>query len=741
MNKIIQKCLLFLTIAVLFTNCRKKAFDEYYGRPDNLASPIYQQLQTKGNFKSLLACIDKAGYKATLSAAGYWTLFAPNDEAFQKFFTDRGITDVSQLDSGTCRQIVTYSLVYNAFTKARLGDYQAATGWVANSAFKRRTAYYSGFYDDTTNAGQKVKALSSNRNNTNGNNYFVLGDNNNKYIPYFVDNFVSGRALSATDYNYFYPGTTYTGFNVIDAKVVNPDAFAENGYIQEIDKVLLPLPSLDQYLASNPQFSEFKKLFDKYMVQFVLNSDATSRFKILTGANDNVYIKTFSTSLAFSPNNENFLKLQDNDAQSNSWTMFVPKNDVLTDYIKSVLLENYTSLDQLPLQIIADFLNAHMFQAAVWPSKFATTNNFQGEPARFDPKTDIVDKKILSNGIFYGTSKVQLANVFTTVYGKPYLDPKYLLMTRLLDQNLRYTITVPTLKFTLIMMSDAVLRSYGYDYNSLQSQWQYTAPGTSSTTVSTAIRDNLQRILATHIILTPRGELDNLNGSGIVETLNGEYIKYNQGKLISAGSQDSGYAVTVSGTKTASNGRVYYADNLLTFSKKTIGNSIVALGTATTSNFNYFTQLLKGSLLFNATTGDILGVSPGVFYTVYVPTNTAIQAAANAGLLPKVAATGLPNFAPTVQAERDLVTNFIQYHILNKNTLVPDGVKPSGAYETLYKKLSGDPTTLKVTNLPNSMEITDDYSRKANVIINSSNNLADRCVIHLIDNYLQYNPN
>lgn len=273
MNKPLQKILPFLLLVVIFAGCKKKAFDEFYGRPENLAAPIYQQLESKGNFKNFTACIDKAGYKAVLSAAGYWTLFAPNDNAFQQFFTQRGITDVSRLDSGTCRQIVTYALVYNSFAEARIGDYQSATGWVPNSAFKRRTAYYLGYYDDTTATGQKVKALASNRNGG-----YVLGDNNNKHIPYFVDNFLTGSRLTAADYNYFYPNTTYSGFNVVDATVVSPDIVAENGFIHEIDKVLLPLPNFDQYLASLPEYSEFKKLFDKYMVQHIINESATNRY-------------------------------------------------------------------------------------------------------------------------------------------------------------------------------------------------------------------------------------------------------------------------------------------------------------------------------------------------------------------------------------------------------------------------------------------------------------------------------
>ncbi|MBC7721640.1 MAG: fasciclin domain-containing protein, partial [Pedobacter sp.] len=660
MNALLKNLLIIvsagLVISSSLSSCKKKAFDEYYSRPDTLAAPIYQQLDAKGNFKSLLACIDKAGYKSILSAAGYWTFFAPNDKAFEQFFIDKGISGVSQIDSTTAQQLVGYCLVYNAFSKVRLADYQSATGYIANQAFRRRTAYYTGFYNDTTLTGQKVKAVESNRNGA-----FILGDNNNKYIPYFLDNFMTAKGISSVDYNYFYPNTIYKGFNVANATVVTPDIFAENGYIHEIDKVILPLKSIDQYLAIKPEYSEFKKLFDKYMVNFVQNASATDRYKNITGLNDLIFVKTYNFSLAFSPNNENYKKDQDNDGQKDSWTLFAPRNDVFIKYRDSVLLENYPNLDVVPQQIIIDFLNAHMWQTAVWPTRFANTNNVQAEPARFNPATDVIDKQILSNGNFYGTSKVQDANVFRTVYGKPYLDPKYLLMTRALDQSLRFTITIPTLYYTVFMMSDVLLRAKGYDYNVNQSAWQYTAPGTTTTTIGNAARDRLQRLLANHIIpTTATDEMRNLSGNGIIENLGGEYIKWSAGKLGSAGTNGI-YNVTAGLSKAAFNGRVYYSDSLLDYSDTLIGATVRQLGAASTSPFNYFYQYLFNSPIYTAATGSILGVDLGVFYTLFIPNNTAIQAAVTAGALPRNT-NGTPNFAPNTQGGRDTVANFIKFH-------------------------------------------------------------------------------
>lgn len=39
--KVLQACSFVLVVLLLFTQCRKKEFEEYYGRPDNLEAPIF----------------------------------------------------------------------------------------------------------------------------------------------------------------------------------------------------------------------------------------------------------------------------------------------------------------------------------------------------------------------------------------------------------------------------------------------------------------------------------------------------------------------------------------------------------------------------------------------------------------------------------------------------------------------------------------------------------------------------
>ncbi len=524
-----------------------------------------------------------------------------------------------------------------------------------------------------------------------------------------------------------------------NAVVTEKDIAAENGVIHIINRVVTPLKSIDQYLRTKPEYSEFRKLLERFMVLFVKNVDATHRYQVLTGKPDDVYIKVYSNLLAYSPNNENFFKLQDNDGQKDGWTMFVPKNDSLLKYMNTVVLENYPSVNALPLNIVADLINSHMWQTTVWPSKFASTYNFLGEPSHIDATTNIVDKKILSNGILYGTNKVNEPNVFSTIYGKAYLNPKFSIMTRLLDMDLRNVITNPNAKYTMFMMPDAVLIAKGFNYNVGSNAWTFTNPSTGVVSSNDSNRINLLRILNSCVVETPNNELANIGQvgfSGITATYGGEYIKYNGNRIISAGTVDRGINVTIDSIKQAKNGQVVYLNDLLYFSYQPLGKHIEILGTPAVSEFNIFWNYLKRSTTYDSTTSTIIGTSPGSFYTVFVPNNAMMKQAITDGLLPGTAA--VPNYFPTLAADKVKVEKFIQDHILDKRSVIANGVD-LGGFPSLLKNAAGDPVTFSIQYPGGVFELTDQFGRKAKMVTALNNNLSNRAMIHLIDNYMKPN--
>jgi len=741
MTKILRISSLFLFCFLFITGCVKKEFKAYYARPDNLAQPIYQQLEARKNFTSLLVCIDKANYKQTLSNAGYWTFFAPNDAAFQKYFTENGISSAADIDSETAKKIVTYSLVYNAFRKDQLSDYQSSAGVIPNQAFKRKTVYYD-FVQ--TESGSLRKIVATNRNGS-----YVAGDNNNKSIPYFTDNYMTAKGLTAADYNFFFPNTTYSGFNVAGASVVNADIAAENGIIHEIDNVVLPSLSIDQYIISNPDYSEFRILLSK-LSAFSYNADLTHRYNVLTGSTDSVFVKSYNSLLGFSPNNENYL-LGNTDSQIGGYTLMAPTNTQLLAYTKK-LLTYYGSFENAPPEVLTDFVNAHMWSNVVWPKNIMVSYNVQTEYPTFT-SGNIIDKKLLSNGIVYGTNKVQDANVFRTVYSKPYLNPNYSLMLRGLNVELKYSVINPLIKYTFFMMSDVQVRAGGYDYHpereADQTPWSYASPGPPVGTITYGAlpRDQFYRILQTHV-LKPTVDLTDISGEGIVECYNGEYIKYKNNTIVASGNVDGGNYLVKDSSQTTINGTVYYTHEvvpptklstggLLTYTSQGIGFHINALAIADPASFGSFNSFLRNSLIWDGVNNAIVGTSNGTFYTVFIPNNAAIVLAVKALLLPGNATTGVPNFTSTVPADQAKVVRFIQYHILNKNTVATDGVK-NGAFPTLLPNSVGEPTFITVINQVNSMELRDSYNNSAMVVLAKSNNLSNRTVIHSINNYLKY---
>jgi len=61
-------------------------------------------------------------------------------------------------------------------------------------------------------------------------------------------------------------------------------------------------------------------------------------------------------------------------------------------------------------------------------------------------------------------------------------------------------------------------------------------------------------------------------------------------------------------------------------------------------------------------------------------------------------------------------------------------------FESIYKFPNGDASSIFVNNnTPNAITLTDMKNRNATVNLTQSNRLSNRCTIHLINNYLQYN--
>lgn len=725
--------LLFITCL----SCRKAAFDDYYGRPDWLASPIYQQLDSMGDFTSFLYCIDLSGYKNTLGSAASWTVFAPTDAAFEQFMQERGISELSKIDKTLAEKIVRYAMVYDGEQLERLGSYFSRQGWLEGLAFRRRTVYYDFVEDEVGSDGKLRKIIATNR--TVGQNY-VETDNNSKYVTYFLSDYMNAQGLTARDYNAFYPNSTYTGRNVGEARIDDRryNIPAENGYIHVVDRVLFPPQSIDQYLRNKTEYSEFNKILNLFAT-YLYNPTLSEKHKVLTGKTDSAFIKLY-TDLALALNSENYLKEDPNDGQINNFSVLAPSNAQVLDYMQRILLKYYpagTTLKDLygdNSTVLVEFLNAHLYNTQLWPSKFNNTANVSGEPTKLSTD-DILETKLLSNGAFYGVGKVQHANVFQSVYGNVLLDPKYSLMRIGLERlGMHLSLRIPSIRYMLVMASDEALNRMGFDYDSYNQADPIRFRGGNGT-------PELRKVLNAHIIPLGSDPIPNLGSSGLLETNLGEYVKFENGQMTSSGRQDSLIAnrnISIASTYLGDpvygniNGVVVYADGILTSSVTNVGRYFINQGAENTSSPYYqFYRYLRASSLYSPSDDRIQGVELGLNYTMLVPTNEAIQQAITNGDLPSDPAT-------TDVAQRERIGRFLQYHIVRNNAFVTDG-KKRGTFQTVARDAAGDYMTIQVvTNQPTNLVVRDNTGANVSLDVARSNGLAQRTMVHVLNGYLNH---
>ncbi|MFC0877726.1 fasciclin domain-containing protein [Saccharicrinis sp. FJH2] len=741
---------IILNLLVLFSGCEDKKA-KYYERPEWLEPPILTQLEQRGNFTSLLACIEKAGYAKSLGAAGYFTLFAPTDEAFNQYFAANGYASVSDLDSVKARNIVQYLLLQNAYSEDQLDDYQSSAQelWIENEAFKRQTNYYKWIYEDTVDGVmEKVLDVNAVAGGESNSNYSATDDYNYKNIPYFTRDYLAEQNLSDYDYEYFFPGVSLDSFNVVDAHLMEGDIYAENGVIHVIDKVLSPLQNLEEFLAGKEEYSMFRDIINRYLRNYTIApSWVSSLYEQATGSTQNIYVKGYS-NMAFAPNCENFLRYgeggEDYDNQKNGWTMFAPTNAAVQQFFDNKFLKYYSSLDQMTTSQIADFVNAHLWLTTVWPSKFDMAQNIYGEEARFDPTADVVDKKVCSNGMFYGVNKVQATDLYYTVLGDINLNPDYVIMLQAIRS---FPTILSLLKNTevdlqLFLINNDQMTNMGFFWNGDLNRWEFTENYNGS--LGDNATNALERLLYLHMI---EGENVDFSGQGIVRTGiddRGEYIRYfTQGRTYVWASGNGTALSILSGEVDSepSNGQSYTLSTPLRFSIDNIGVQLES-----NSAFRNFYRYLEKSAtslseigasmegyLYNTETKAITDVANTNNNTFLIPSNAAMDQAVADGVLPPI------TISDFTQAEQERVAAFVNYHILPKRIIVPQEGFKDGAV-TLYKTTDGD-TYITISSDGTDLTIIDSQTREAKTVNRYSNILANRAVIHQIDNYLRYPQN
>ena len=784
----------FTLLSFILVSCSKD--DSYYDRPAWLEKPIYDVLKEQGNFTMYLQAVDKTLYSRVLKGAGFYTVFAPNDEAFSKFLSENNYSSIDNVPVSELTKIVGYSMVFNKFTSSHLGDVLTSGQWTSGQSIKKKTSYYLPIYKEMVN-GKEVWVIDATSD---------IGDINTpyKYLPIFTSTYFTANGLTAEDYNAFYPNSTFTGYNVISAAIVNKDWETENGIIHEVNTVLYPLKNLDEKLKEpqNKSFYDILNISVGGSNLFAIYTDAPNTAEVYKklypdSSIVSVYYKNYP-SLPFSPNMEEYKGSSTLTSEAEGYTMLIPSNAAVDNFATTLKTRaKVDDLSQLSMEVLGYFLKGHMADGLIWPSNFKSAQNSNGEfingmgnRGTGFAESGITGSSFCSNGIMYNIDHVIPSKYFNTVYSEILLNPSYKLLYYAFNKYYKTSLQEDLMKspitgylqenYTILLPSDDLLKADGYKYDQVNNTF------TNSVILGTTNSDDrLKRLMRMCVFERTKNEDTNTtitdfqgnpelgyDGFGYAVNDYGDMIRFKNNKLQAVGNILSNEWVTATELTSFpyNNGKVFTLDKLLQYSPRTT-NPTAADGwndqtlytfitkyVAQNSNASKFLSYLNATL-YNPADGTIAGISTSGYYTILIPQNDMIDKAVADGYLPP-----LSQVLPANDKIFAKAANFINSCFLSGTVIADDGkskIEP-GNYDklnvsTIYRVNDPDKDLISVKtyieaskvngalvftpkNIEEGVVVKVKGINQAKIIrgITKSNYMGPRAVIHAVDNYLTF---
>jgi uncharacterized surface protein with fasciclin (FAS1) repeats len=700
-----------LICAVLLTACEKK-FDEYYKVPEDLIGTILEVLEEDGNYTQFIKAVELVEYDDVLGKTGNFTVFAPDDNAFAEFFTESGYTSLEDIPEKELDGIVYYHIVFWAYSKFMLlyglGIQDVDIDYSPLN-FKQITKFIPPMTVEFDTLGQ---------------DYTVYHES--KFIPVYSSELFAEMDLNASEnYSFLYPGTSFSGFNVDRAEVVEADVPAQNGWIHKINKVLIPPDNHDDILEKKPEFSVFRELLERntfyqYNQTYTTQQDNEGDVNE-DGILDSLFLKmNIIFPSGSSPDGENV----GYNGHQNVLTLFAPTNDALQNF-----MNNYTTGYSSIYQIGAYWINwylSHYMGANYWPSRFSTlTEDWEMDlvASLIDcniSEEDIYYSQMASNGPFCGINKFFLPKIYESVAQPIFGNADYewfsdMLVFYMADQLLNEE----NLEFTLFAPTNSAIDESGYMFRTGLGGWGIYS---KSNPLAPIPRQFGSDIVKTHIVFGELSESDFEEGS-FIETSQHTYIGITQDGIYSGG--DITPAKLSAPEIVSGKGVLYKIDRMLVSPRFSIFDII--------SNPNIYPQYQKfyqlcyesGLMLLDENQSPISlnNISVGTYYSCFIPTNEALIQAISDGIVP---------------ADPEELQQFLRYHFV-EGVIFSDG-ETSGEFNTTrIDEVSGYLfNTIEIINQKYDLKVKDNLGNIRNVLPVFPNLMAEDGVVHQIDSVLLF---
>ena len=421
-----------------------------------------------GTFNNYVRLIDDLGYAETLAKTGSKTVFPANDEAFARFFADNpwGVTSYEQLTSAMKRQLLYSSMLDNAILVEMLSNISdGATAVTQGQSLKHTT---------TANVIDTITFLRGKDNMPANNPYWekyydeginIVMDATRPMMVHFTEQQLTTNSITTTaaegEYSDFevLTGTKFDAKNptayVFRNKIINSDVTCKNGYIHQMEDVLVPPGNMAELIRTSGESSLFSRMLDRFCAPYedVATKNNYNDYAVGLGLPtlDAVYQLRYmsdrsqGSSLLIDPNGADAKHVLPYDPGWNAYNngtgdnaskdiaaMFVPTDQALQDYFLpggegEFLINQFKradapndlahiteNIDSIPLENVQQLLSNLMKRSFVStvPSKFGHVMDEASDPMGLtldviNKNTDgTFDVKIANNGVVYMLNKM-----------------------------------------------------------------------------------------------------------------------------------------------------------------------------------------------------------------------------------------------------------------------------------------------------------------------------------------------
>lgn len=434
---------LLLSAVSLGTGC-SDTYDLDEKLPSNFGSNLMTYLE-ENNYENYAKLVKELGYEEALSGVSLKTLFAADDEAFERFYAHNswGVHSYEDLSMAQKKMLLYSSMLDNSLQIMNLSSTTGTEGVTEGNCMRRQTA--ASIYDTVpivTPDQMPDNAAAWQYYRNNNKTLVCMKDMSAVPMTIFVEKFLNNNKITNEDVNFIFNQTINRqsgDAHINGIPVKNGNVRSANGFIHEMEDVVTPLQNMAEILRQKSQTSIYSRLVDRFSVPYYTGREVTDAYNLEYGTSvDSVFQwrylskrsqgEVFNTLLdnttfdedeilKFDPGWNAFYSDDPNALsntvalQENMGVMLVPSDEALDEYWNHgtgrVLKDYYGSWDNVPNNVIAELINNNMLNSWIGsvPSKFEGIVNSNQD--KMGIKQNDVDSVWLGcNGAIYLTNKV-----------------------------------------------------------------------------------------------------------------------------------------------------------------------------------------------------------------------------------------------------------------------------------------------------------------------------------------------